>query len=60
MLALCVCVCVCVCMCVFIFFHHEGFFHLEDVREILEGTDQLSCVVNLNLGASAKFLPLVI
>ena len=28
------------CVCVFIFFHREGFFRLQDVQDILEGTDQ--------------------
>ena len=36
---------VCVCVCVFIFFHREGFFRLQDVQDILEGTAQRSCVV---------------
>ena len=36
------------CVCVFIFFHCEGFFHLQDVEDILEGTDQRSCVVNIS------------
>ena len=42
----CVCVCVYVCVCVFIFFHREGFFRLQNVQDILECTDQRSCVVN--------------
>ena len=29
-----------VCVCVFIFFYREGFFRLQDVQDILEGTDQ--------------------
>ena len=57
MLVTCV-VCVCVCVCLFIFFHRGGFFRLQDVRDILEGADQRSYVVNINLGASAKFLHL--
>ena len=50
----CVCVCVCararacVCVCVIIFFHCEGFFRLQNVQNILEGTDQRSCVVNIS------------
>ena len=52
-------VCVCVCVCVFIFYR-EGFFRLQDVRDILEGTDQRTYVVNINMDASAKFLHLVI
>ena len=27
---------VCVCVSVFIFFHHEGFFQLQDVQDMLE------------------------
>ena len=53
-----VCVCVCLCVCLFISFHRGGFFRLQDVRDILEGADQRSYVVNINLGASAKFLHL--
>ena len=37
-----------VCVCVFIFFHREGFFRLQDVQDIPEGTDQRSCVVNIS------------
>ena len=33
---------------VFIFFHCEGFFCLQDVQDIFEGTDQRSCVVNIS------------
>ena len=35
----CVCLCVCVCVCVCVPFH-RGFFHLQDVWGILEGTNQ--------------------
>ena len=49
----CVCVCACVCVCVFIFFHREGFFCLQDVQDIPEGTDQRSCVVNISWVLSA-------
>ena len=45
----------CVCVCVFIFFHREGFFRLQDVQDILEGTDQRSCVVNISWLRYAKF-----
>ena len=38
----CVRACVCMCACL-------GFFRLQDVRDILEGTNQRSCVVNINL-----------
>ena len=48
----------CVWMYVCVFFHREGFFRLQDVLDILEGTDKRSCVVNINLGASAKFFHL--
>ena len=43
-MSVCVCVCVCVC-CVFIFFHREGFFWVQDVREIFEryGSTILCC-----------------
>ena len=44
-----------VCACVFIFFHREGFFRLQDVQGILEGTDQRSCVVNISWVLYAKF-----
>ena len=37
-----------VCVCVFIFFYREDFFRLQDVQDILEGTDQRSCVVNIS------------
>ena len=51
-----VCVCVhvrararvCVCVSVFIFFYREGFFRLQNVQDILQGTDQRSCVVNIS------------
>ena len=50
-----VCVCACACACVFIFFHHEGFFRLQNVQDILEGTDQRSCVVNICWLRYSKF-----
>ena len=54
---MCVCVCVCVCLCVcvsvFISFQRGIFFRLQNVRDMLEGTDQRSCVVNIDLGGSA-------
>ena len=46
---------VCVRVCVFIFFHREGFFRLQNVQDILEGTDQRSCVVNISWLRYAKF-----
>ena len=48
-------VCVCVCVCVFVFFRREGFFRVQDVQDILEGTDQQSCVVNISWLRYAKF-----
>ena len=42
-------------VCVFIFFHREGFFRLQNVQDILEGTDQRSCVVNISWLRYAKF-----
>ena len=56
MLLLIVCVCVCVCVC--ILFHREGFFRLQDVIHMLEGTDQRCCVVSIIRSADAKFLHL--
>ena len=50
-----VCVCVCVRVHVFIFFHREGFFRLQNFQDILEGTDQRSCVVNISWLRYAKF-----
>ena len=49
------CVCGCVCVCVFIFFHSEGFFGLQNVQDILQGTDQRSSVVNICWLRYAKF-----
>ena len=43
------------CVCVFIFFHRGGFFRLQDVQDILDGTDQRSCVVNISWLRYAKF-----
>ena len=47
--------CVCVCVCVLVFFHREGFLSLQNVQDILEGTDQRSCVVNISSVPYAKF-----
>ena len=47
-----------VCVCVCILFHREGFFRLQDVLDILEGTDQRCCVVSIIRCAAAKFLHL--
>ena len=46
------------CVCVFIHFHREGFFRLQDVWDILEGTDQRCYVVSIICCADAKFLHL--
>ena len=56
---LCACVCVCLCMCVCLYsFTVKAVSVCNDVWDILEGTDQRSCVVSIILGASAKFLHL--
>ena len=44
-----------VCVCVFIPFHREGFFRLQHVLDILDGTDQRCCVVSVMRCAAAKF-----
>ena len=44
-----------VCVCVSILFHREGFLRLQDVLDILEGTDQRCCVVSIIRKAAAKF-----
>ena len=49
------CNCCCPCVCVSILFHREGFFRLQDVLDILEGTDQRCCVVSIIRNAAAKF-----
>ena len=54
----CVCVCVWVCVCVCVLFHREGFFWLQDVWYMFEGTDQRCYVVSILRCASAKFLHL--
>ena len=53
----CVCMRACVhaCACVFLFFHCGGFFRLQNVQDIREGTDQRSCVVNISWLRYAKF-----
>ena len=47
--------CVRVCVCVCVFFHREGFFRLQNAQDIIEGTDQQSCVVNISWLRYAKF-----
>ena len=62
------CVCVCVCVCVFVCVVRVCLYSFtvkvssvcDDVWDILEGTDQQSCVVSIMLGASAKLLNLCI
>ena len=46
----CVCVCARVCVCVYILLPYSA-----NVQDILEGTDQRSCVVNISWVLSAKF-----
>ena len=41
-----------------IHFHREGFFRLQDVGDVLEGTDQRCYVVSILRCDSAKFLHL--
>ena len=45
------------CLHVFIFFHHEGFFWLQDVKDILE---RYGSTILCYLGAFAKFLHLCV
>ena len=54
------CVCVCVCVYVCVLFRREGFFRLQDVRDMLEGTNQRCYVVSILRCATAKFLHLSI
>ena len=58
----CVCMRACVhaCACVFLFFHCGGFFRLQNVQDIREGTGQRSCVVNISWLRYAKFYHLCI
>ena len=52
----CVCVCVCVCMCVFLYSSTVKAYSVCKMSETyLRDKDQRSCVVNINLGAYAKF-----
>ena len=50
-------VCVCVCGCLYSFTVKASSV-CNDVSDILEGTDQRSCVVSIFLGASVTFLHL--
>ena len=51
------CVCVCVCMCVYPYFVKASSTRI-DFLGIIKFTDQRSCVVDIILGTSAKFLQL--
>ena len=51
-----VCVCVCVFVCVCVCSTVKAFSVCKMFETYFRGTDQRSCVVNINLGASAKFL----
>ena len=52
-------VCVCVCVCVFVYSSTVKASSVCKMSETyLRGADQQSCVVNINLGASAKLLHL--
>ena len=57
----CVCVrvraCMCVCVCLYSFTIKASSVY-NNVWDIIEGMDQRPCVVNIILGASAKFLHL--
>ena len=55
-LCLCLCVCVSVCLCSTV----KASFDCKMSERYLSGTDQQSCVVNIYLGASAKFLHLLV
>ena len=55
----CVCVFVCVCVCLCLYSSTVKASSVCKMSETyLRGTDQWSCVVNINLGASVKFLHL--
>ena len=47
--------CVCVCVCVYSFTVKASSV-CKNVCDILEGTDQQSCIVSIILAVSAKFL----
>ena len=53
---MCVCVYLCVCVCVCVCSTVKAFSVCKMFETYFRGTDQRSCVVNINLGASAKFL----
>ena len=58
----CVCLCVCVCVCVVCLYSStvKASSECKMSERYLRGTDQRSCVVNIYLGASAKFVHLCI
>ena len=58
-ISVCVCVCAraCVCVCLYSSTVKASSVY-NDVWDILEGTDQRSCVVSIIPGASAKYLHL--
>ena len=49
--SMCVCACVCVCVCVCVCSSD-----CKMLKTYLRGSDQRSCVANIYLGVSAKFL----
>ena len=51
------CVCVCVCVCLYSFTVKASSVS-KGVWDIIEGMDQQSCVVSINVGASVKFIHL--
>ena len=55
----CVCVCACVCVCLYSS-TVKASSDCKRSKTYLRGTDQRSCVVNIYMGASAKFLHLPI
>ena len=57
LLLVCKCVCACVCVCVYSFTVKVSSV-CNNFMDIIEGTDQRSCVVSIMLGASAKILHL--
>ena len=53
-----VCVCVCVCVCVLYSSTVKASSDCKMFKTYLRGSDQRFCVVNIYLGASAKFIHL--
>ena len=59
----CICVCLCVCVCVYVFVclyssTVKASSDCKIFKTYLRGSDQRSCVVNIYLSASAKFIHL--